>query len=200
MWRTAVILAGMVLVAAEGAAARAAGDPGSAGGAARGPGRGGPVVDEEMRAALEQVMRVRIKKALQLSPEQEGRVMPRVEKLQEARHDFASRRRAAVSHLRALMIDETARPEDVGKALREVRDLEASFREREEDLRAEINAELDARQQAQLYFFEVRFRRDIQRRFTEESGRREGRTGRGRGHGGPPAEAPGPQDEADDEL
>lgn len=104
--------------------------------------------------------------------------MPRVEKLQAARHEFATARRAAVSHLRAVMNDETASPAEVEKALREVRSIESSFRDREEGLRADINADLDPRQQARLYFFEVRFRRDMQRRILDDGGP-------GRGRGGP---------------
>jgi hypothetical protein len=153
------------------------------------------MVDDEMRAALEQVMRVRLKKALQMTPGQEERVMPRVERLQAARHDFATRRRAAVSHLRAVMIDETSRPADVEKALRDVRGIESSFRDREESLRADINVELDPRQQARLYFFEVRFRRDMQRRLLDGGGPG---AGRGRGPAGPPPDDP--DIDGDDDL
>jgi len=169
MWRTAAVLAALALAADLGAAAargRGASPP-----RAGGPGRpGGPVVDEEMRAALEQVMKVRLKQVLQLTPEQEERVMPRVDRLQQARRDFATRRRAAVAHLRAVMSDQASRPADIEKALQEVRDLESSFREREASLRGEIDAELDPRQQARLYFFEVRFRREMQRRLVDAAG------------------------------
>jgi len=210
MWRTAAILAGMLLAGGVGGAAaqgpcRPPARPG--GGPGGGPGPGGPMVDDEMRAALEQVMKVRLKKVLQMTPEQEERVMPRVERLQTARRDFATRRRAAVSHLRSVMIDATARPAEVEKALREVRGIESSFRDQEESLRGDINAELDPRQQAQLYFFEVRFRRDMQRRLLDGGGPGPGPgpgggpgAGRGRGPAGPPPDAPDSDSGADDDL
>jgi hypothetical protein len=152
-----------------------------------------------MREAIEQVMLVRLKKVLEMTPEQEQRVMPRVEKLQEARRGFHDQRRIAVSHLRALMIDETARPEDLDKALREVRSLESSFRHKEESMRAEIDQELEPRQRARLYFFEDHFRRQMQRRLHDSllpgsGGTPPGGPGRGPGPEGPP-----PDDDGDDE-
>jgi len=213
MLRTAAILAAMLLAGgAGGAAAQGSGGPpprsgGGRGGPGAGPGPGRPQVDDEMRAALEQVMRVRLKRALQMTPGQEERVMPQVDKLQEARHDFVTRRRAAVSHLRAVMIDETSRPADIEKALREVRGIESSFRGREESLRADLNAELDPRQQARLYFFEERFRRDMQRRLMEGGGPGAGPgaaggpgAARGRGPAGPPPDDPDPDGGGDDDL
>jgi hypothetical protein len=165
------------------------------------------VVDDEMRAALEQVMRVRLEKAPQMTPEQEARVMPRVERLQAAGREFATRRRDAVSHLRSVMIDETARPAEVEKALREVRGIESSFRDREESLRADIDAGLDPRQQARLYFFEVRFRRDMQHRLLDGGGPGPGPgpgggpgAGHGRGPASPPPDDPDPDGAGDDDL
>jgi hypothetical protein len=199
MWSAAAILAAVVL--AGGASEAAAHGRGSHPSRSGGHGRpGGPVVDEEMRAALEQVMKVRLKQVLQLTAEQEGRVMPRVDKLQEARHGFATRRRAAIAHLRGLVNDEASRPADIEKALRGVRDLESSFRTLEASLREEIEAELDPRQQARLYFFEARFRREMQRRLQDGAGRVAGPGERGRGAGGPPLGEPDPDSTGEDDL
>jgi len=185
-WHTVLILAAMSLVGGAGvAAARSGGGPAGA------PGPRAPVVDDEMRAALEQVMRVRCKQALQLTPDQEARVMPRVEKLQAARHEFATARRAAVAHLKSVMNDQNASPADVERALREVRSIESAFHDREEGLRADINADLDPRQQARLYFFEMRFRRDMQRRILDGGGPWRGPGPRGGPEAGSGQGAPG---------
>jgi len=198
MWQVMVILAATALAAGanEAGAGGCGRNPVRSGGGPRGAsGPGAAVADDEMRAALEQVMRVRCKQVLQLTPEQEAKVMPRVEKLQAERHEFATARRAAVAHLRTVMNDDTASPAEVEKALEKVRRLESDFRDREESLRADINADLDPRQQARLYFFEKRFRRDMQRRLLNGGGPWRGpgpHGGPGSGGGGATGPAPDP--------
>jgi hypothetical protein len=160
------------------------------------PGRpDGPGNDEEMRAAMEQVMVVRLKRALRLTPEQETRVMPKVEDLMAARRETATRRRGAVSHLRAVMIDETASDAEIVKAIKDVRAIDDDFRSHEQALKDDIGRELTPRQQARLYFFEENFRRAMQRRMFDAMQRR--------GPGGPPgapdrAPAAAPPDPEDD--
>jgi hypothetical protein len=190
MWRVAAILAA-VLMAGEAGKAWAEGReaPPARPDAPRAR-PGDPVSDEEMRAAIEQVMRLRLKRSLELTPEQEARVMPRFEKLQDERREFAERRRLAVSHLREMMNDTTASKDDLGKALREVRSIEESFRDRERSLRADIESELEPRQQARLYFFEERFRREMRRRFADGMRPRD-EAGAGEGHGHGRRGAPG---------
>jgi hypothetical protein len=142
-----------------------------------------------MRAAMEQVMLVRLKRALQLSPEQETRVMPRVQRLLDSRRDFAARRRSAVSHLRALLDDETATAPDIEGGLRELKSIDEGFRAQQSDLRREIDRGLLPAQQARMYLFEDQFRRSMQRRLQEARERR-------RGASPPRAESdPGPRDE-----
>ena len=198
----AAVLMFLAAIVGLAEAARAAGGPPPPGEPSGGrPGRGprDPRADEEMREAIEQVMLVRLKKVLAMPPEQEQRVMPRVEKLQEARRMFNAERRAALSHLRALMIDETARAEDLEKALRDVRTLESSFRRKEETMRAEIDQELEPRQRARLYFFEDRFRRQMQRRLHDSLLAGPGGAAPGAPGRGPGAEAPPPDDDGGDE-
>jgi hypothetical protein len=162
---------------------------------------------DEMREAMEQVMIVRMKRALALSADQEARVVPRLQALLEARRQHASRRRAALLRLRALVQSESAEDEEIGKALGEVQSIERDFRAQEEGLRAEMSRGLAPRQQAQMMFFEERFRRFMQRRMQEAMGRHPGQAGapqRRRPGGGPPPRGhhPGgaPADEFPDDL
>jgi len=136
------------------------------------PGPDGLRYDEEMRAAMEQVMLVRLKKVLRLGPEQESRVMPRVLRLLDSRRDFASRRRVSVSHLKSLLIDESAAESEIEKGLRDVRTIEEDFREQEKALRRDIDRDLSPAQQARMYLFEDQFRRSMQRRLQEARDRR----------------------------
>jgi hypothetical protein len=133
-----------------------------------------PPTPEEIREAMEQLMIVRMKKAVQLTPEQEGRVVPKMQQLLEARRQHAARRREGMGRLHRLVRDEGASDAAIGRALREVATLQQESRRREDDLRAAINSDLGPRQQARLMVFEARFRRLMQRRLQEAAGRRPG--------------------------
>lgn len=169
-----------------------------------------PPTPEEIREAMEQLMIVRMKKAIQLSPEQEERVVPKMQQLLEARRRHAGRRREEMGRLHRLVRDESASDESIGRALRDLTTLQQDFRRREDDLRAAINADLGPRQQARLLVFEARFRRLMQRRLQEAAGRRpggppgmyrEGRRGAGPGvPGGPPPVTDEPDDALGDDL
>ena len=146
----------------------------------------------EMRAALEQVMIVRMKQVLDLTPKQEKLVVPRVERLLQARRDFAARRRAALAHLRSLMKDDAADAAEIADALRKVDLAEKRFSDRQRGLMEAIRKELSPRQQAGLYFFEQHFRKTMQRRLQQARGN-EPRGRRGNPHrrpGGPVDDEP----------
>jgi hypothetical protein len=113
---------------------------------------------------MEQMVIARMKVALHLTEDQEATVIPRVQKLMQARRDHAARRRAAMAQLRALLVDETAGDREIEQALRAVRTIDDEFRGREEGLRDAIDHELTSRQQARMVFFEARLRRVMQRR------------------------------------
>ena len=153
----------------------------------------GPGGDEEMRAALEQVMLVRLKRTLELTPDQEGRVMPKIENLLAARRQFAPRRREATAHLKAVMTDPASSDAEIQKALKGVHDMDDAFRQQEQGLKRDVDRELNPRQQARLYFFEEHFRRAMQRRMMEAMQR----GGPGRPH--PPGPAADPDDDAPDD-
>ncbi len=168
----ALLIAAMAMAGCVPAAAQ---EPGERPGRSRherrqGPGPGGS--PEEMRAALEQVMKIRLRRVLRLSTAQAARVMPKFEKLLEMRRELAAQRRVARSHLRATMIDLTSGDQAIERALREVEAIETRSRDRERGIREAINAELSPRQQVKLYFFEAKFRQMMQRRMHEAMERR----------------------------
>jgi hypothetical protein len=177
------LLLGLAALAGWEAPARAQGRPAPRTGA-------GPGGDEEMRAALEQVMLVRLKRTLELTPDQEGRVMPRIEGLLAARRQFAPRRREAVAHLKAVMTDPGASDAEIQKALKGVHEMDDAFRQQEQGLKRDVDRELSPRQQARLYFFEEHFRHAMQRRMMEAMQR----GGPGRQH------LPGPAADPDDDA
>jgi hypothetical protein len=136
-------------------------------GGRRPPGRreGGPPPNKaEIREVMEQLMISRMREVLQLTPEQQGEVLPQVHALLEARRRFATRRRSRLAYLQAAMLDEDADEGSIEEALQKVREVERSFHDREAELRRSINTELTPRQQARMIFFERHFRRVMQRR------------------------------------
>ena len=149
-------------------------DPGEGRRGARRHEGGPPPSEAEIRHAMERVMITQMRKVLQLTPEQESRILPQVKQLLEERRRFASRRRARLAYLRAAVLDEEAEEAAIEKALADVRNIEAGFRERENELRQGLNAELSPRQQAQLLFFERRFRGKMQQRIREAMRRNRG--------------------------
>ena len=139
---------------------------------------GGPPPDPtEIRQAMERVMISKLKEVLELTPDQEARVMPRFRELLEERHLYASRRRTKMAYLRAALMDEEAEEGAIAEALLEVREVERGFREREDGLRDAIGEVLTPRQQAKLLFFERQFRKVMQRRVRELMGQRGGERG-----------------------
>jgi hypothetical protein len=151
-------------------------------------------MDEETRAALEQVMLDRLKSALQLTPAQEQEVMPRVQRLLDSRRGYAARRRAGASHLKALLLDQTASEAEIEKSLREVRRADEEFRAHQKELRQEIDAELTPVQQAHMYLFQEHFRRAMRRQFQEAVERRKAGL-----EGQPRPESPGAPDDDGEE-
>jgi len=161
-----------------------------------------PPTPEEIREAMEQLMIVRMKKAIRLTPQQEERVVPKMQQLLAARRTHAARRRDEMGRLHQMVRDESTSDEAIGRALRDLATLQQDSRRKEDDLRAAINADLGPRQQARLLVFEARFRRLMQRRLQEAAGRRPGgppgmyREGGRRGpgaQGGPATPPPGGQ-------
>ncbi len=125
----------------------------------------------EMRGAIEQLMLDRLKEVLRLTPRQEGRVIPKVQSLLEARRDHVAQRRVARARLRALLVDDTASDDAILEALEGARRIEQEFRLKEERLRETIGSDLTPRQQGRFIFFKERFRRVMQRRLQEAAER-----------------------------
>lgn len=185
--RAAGALLGLLVFVTVAAAQTRQGRPPGARPGPRPPGE----LAEDVRQAMEQTVIARMKVALHLTEDQEATVIPRVRELMQARREHATRRQAALARLRSLLLDETARDQEIGRALRDVRSIEDDFRGREEALRQTIDRDLTPRQQARMVFFEARLRRVMQRRLQETMGDGPG-PGPGRGPGRTTGRRPGP--------
>jgi len=136
--------------------------------------------DGEADAVAETVeiyMIAKMKKALDLSREQEEKVVPLIQDLGEARRGFQRDRRLSMMKLRSLLEDPKSSDADLTKALNQIHDGERRFRDTEEKTHQQMRAVLTARQQAQFLIFLERFQSEMQQRVRRLRGRGQGPQG-----------------------
>jgi Spy/CpxP family protein refolding chaperone len=122
---------------------------------------------KEVRESLQNLMIASMKKALDLSRDQQVEVIPQVEQVFEERERYARQRREALRLLQAKLLEESVPEKDYRDQVTHLDDLERAHRDRELRLRAEIDRSLNPRQRAQLRVFVPRFRREMQMRIDE---------------------------------
>ena len=120
-----------------------------------------------MRETLQVLMVASMKRALQLTGEQEREVVPKVQRVFDERERYARVRRDAMRDLQQKLAEESFPEKAYLDVVSHLDDLEKAHRELELHLRAEIDRSLNARQQAQMRVFVPRFRRQLQLRIEE---------------------------------
>ena len=126
-----------------------------------------PADVNEVRESLQNLMIASMKKALDLTRDQQVEVIPQVEQVFEERERYALQRREALRLLQAKLLEESVPEKDYRDQVTHLDDLERAHRDRELRLRAEIDRSLNPRQRAQLRVFVPRFRREMQMRIDE---------------------------------
>ena len=121
----------------------------------------------DMRETLQVLMVSSMKRALQLTREQEREVVPKVQRVFDERERYARVRRDAMRDLQQKLVEESLPEKAYLDVVSRLDDLEKVHRELELHLRAEIDRSLNARQQAQMRVFVPRFRRQLQLRIEE---------------------------------
>lgn len=126
-----------------------------------------PPDPEDLRNSIQALMLVSMRKALDLSRDQELLVGPKVEKLLEERERFARSQRRTLREVQIKL----RRPESASADFRDVvlqlDRMEREHRDREARLRQEIDRSLNPRQQVQLRLFVPRFSRELLMRLQE---------------------------------
>jgi len=131
------------------------------------PPAGPPGEASEVRESLQNLMIASMKKALDLTRDQQVEVIPRVEQVFEERERYARQRREALRMLQAKLLEEAVPEKDYRDQVSRLDDLERTHRDLELRLRADIDRSLNPRQRAQLRVFVPRFRREMQMRIDE---------------------------------
>lgn len=118
--------------------------------------------DEDVRGSIQVLMIVSMKKALELTRDQEMEVVPRVQQMLEQREHFARERRDTFRRLQVRVMEEAAPERDLREAVVHLDRMETQHRDLERRLREEIDRSLSPRQQVQFRLFVPRFRKQIQ--------------------------------------
>ena len=130
-------------------------------------------LDQELAETLQQLMIVRMKRALELSPEQEETVVPLMEDLTGRRREHQRLRMEGLRTLAALAQDSAASDELLQERLDTFYADQATHRQAEMDLVTALRAQLTPRQEARMLAFEERFRSDIRSRMQDARRQRE---------------------------
>ena len=131
--------------------------------------RGRPpgAVDQELAETLQQLMIVRLKRALELTPEQEETVVPLMQDLTQRRRADQQLRREGLRSLAALSQDSAASEDILRERLDSFYADQAANRKAEMEILTALRAELTPRQEARMLAFEERFRSDIRDRMQD---------------------------------
>jgi Spy/CpxP family protein refolding chaperone len=147
---------------------------------------------EDLRETIEIYMLARMKQELELTADQEERLVPLVQDLSASRHRFRKERRLALMRLRPLAEDPATSESTLRAELERIQEAETSFREEECRRMDRIREILSTRQEARFVLFIEQFVTDMQRRLRQmrqlHGGPGPGPGGGGpmRRHGGPP--------------
>ncbi|MCZ6779438.1 MAG: hypothetical protein O7F16_10800 [Acidobacteria bacterium] len=142
---------------------------------------------EELRETFQLVMLSRLKRELQMSPEQEATVLPLLDEMEQSRQEMRYHRHRDMYDLRRLLHAD-ADDDQIEARLREARAARRTFENRRQQIEEEVAAHLSPHQQAQLLVFMQEFSRRLRHQLGEI--RRQGSPPGGRGRRRSP-----PQDE-----
>jgi Spy/CpxP family protein refolding chaperone len=117
---------------------------------------------DDVRDALRVLMIVSMKRALDLTPQQEMEVVPKVQRIFTERERFTRERQDAMRRVQLRLQAASVPDQEYRDAVLRLDQLEDQHRELELRLRGQIDRSLSARQQAELRLFVPRFRRQMQ--------------------------------------
>jgi len=131
------------------------------------PGPAPPAEGDELRGTLQVLMIVSMKKALELSPEQEMQVVPKVRRIFDERESFTRQRRNVMHRMQVKLAEDSVPEQEFRNVVVRLEEIERQHREMESRLRSEIDRSLSPRQQAELRLFVPRFRQQMQMHIDE---------------------------------
>ena len=126
-----------------------------------------PREGEEVGETIQVLMILSMKKALELTREQEMEVIPKVQRIFEERERFTRQHQDALRRVEVKLMEESVPEQEFRDVVLRLDQLERQHRELEVRLRSEIDRSLNSRQQAGLRLFVPQFRRLMQSQIDE---------------------------------
>ncbi len=127
-----------------------------------------PGDDESMREDLQETVEIymiaKMKRFLDLTDDQERKVIPAVEELNNSRRQMMKKRRLTLMKLMPLVEEDAGDDAETARLLDQLDALDRDFRQEEIKARDTIRAALTPRQQARFVVFQERFRHEMQER------------------------------------
>ena len=133
--------------------------------AAQGPPPGpppAPEVRDDLGETIQVLMIVSMKRALELTREQEMELIPKLQRMLEERERFARQQQDALRRMEVKLMEESVPEQEFRNVVLRLDQIEKQHRDLELRLRSEIDRSLSARQQAELRLFVPQFRRQMQ--------------------------------------
>ncbi len=112
--------------------------------------------------AIESIRMWRLSEELKLSEEQAAKLFPKFRSLRELKREADKMRVTKIGELAELLLKK-AKPEELKKMIRELRELEKKYRDKEEGIWKEIESILSTEQFARFLIFQHRFEGEIKR-------------------------------------
>jgi Spy/CpxP family protein refolding chaperone len=157
-----------------------------------------PAENDDLGETIQVLMIVSMKRALELTREQEMEVIPKIQRILEERERFARQHQDALRRMEVKLMEESVPEQEFRNVVLRLDQIERQYRELELRLRGEIDRSLNPRQQAELRLFVPQFRRQMQSQI-DEARRLNPGTSRGSVPPGPAVPA-GPDTSEDEEF
>ena len=144
--------------------------------------------------ALQNLRMWKLMQALKLTDAQTPKVLPKIQKMEEARRQFQKERTEQLKALREAVRQASPDEKTIRRSIEAVRKSRDKFHSEEARLFDDVAGDLTPRQLADLLLFEERFRHEVRHairgmgREAEKAGKKAGK----KRFGGPPADRPSP--------
>ena len=126
-----------------------------------------PREGDDVGETIQVLMIHSLKKALELTREQEMEVIPKIQRVFEERERFTRQHRDALRQVEVKLMEESVPEQEFRDVVLRLDQLEKQHRDLEVRLRSEIDRSLNTRQQAELRLFVPQFRRQMQSQIDE---------------------------------
>jgi len=126
-----------------------------------------PAEEDDLGETIQVLMIVSMKRALELTREQEMEVIPKIQRILQERERFARRQQEALRRMEVKLMEESVPEQEFRNVVQHLDRIEREHRDQELRLRSEVDRSLNARQQAELRLFVPQFRRQMQSQIDE---------------------------------